>query len=143
MIHCILFVKKITEKICCMLTLASTRLILQDKNFNTEEEKTMQSIFTLPAYIGIILIANNEVLLVKRHNTDWASGKWNFPGGLLEPKETLLQAAIREAQKEAGLTVQPNDFELVHVLQVWKNATNTKDIIGFYFKAEISKLTTS
>jgi mutator protein MutT len=92
--------------------------------------------FKLPAYVGIILKKNNEVLLVKRHNTDWASGNWNFPGGLVEENELLLQAAIREIQEETSMIVKPENFALIHVLQVRKNDTNTKDIIGFYFAAE-------
>lgn len=93
----------------------------------------MNAIFTLPAYVGIILQQADKVLLVRRHNTDWASGKWNFPGGLLEKGETLVQAALREAREEVGVTIATNDLELVHVLQVYASATNTKDILGFYF----------
>jgi 8-oxo-dGTP diphosphatase len=93
--------------------------------------------FTLPAYVGIILKKDNQVLLVKRRNTDWAAECWNFPGGLLEANETLLQAVIRETQEEVGVTVAPDDCTLVHVLQVKKGGTNTKDILGFYFAANI------
>lgn len=89
--------------------------------------------FTLPAYVGIILKKGNTVLLVKRHNTDWASGCWNFPGGLLEKDETLIAAAQREAQEETGVFIPINSLKLVHVLQVNVNHTNTKDILGFYF----------
>ena len=92
--------------------------------------------YKLPAYVGIILKKDNQALMVKRHNTDWAQGFWNFPGGLVEKNETLLQAAIRETQEEVGVVVNPEDFKLVHVLYVIKNDTNTKDIIGFYFMAE-------
>ena len=91
--------------------------------------------FTLPCYVGIILRKGPEVLLVKRHNTDWASGQWNFPGGLLEEHETLLNAAIRETLEEVGVHVNPSSFELVHVLQVGINTQNTKNILGFYFEA--------
>lgn len=91
--------------------------------------------FTLPAYVGIILKKENQLLLVKRRNTDWAAECWNFPGGLLEANETLLQAAIRETQEEVGVTIEPQNFTLVHVLQVKKGGTNTKDILGFYFVA--------
>ena len=93
--------------------------------------------YTLPAYVGIILKKDNQVLLVKRTNTDWATGKWNFPGGLLEENETLINAAVREAQEEVGVTIKPIDLELVHVIQVKKNEHNTKDIFGFYFMAQI------
>ncbi|MBA2306766.1 NUDIX domain-containing protein [Candidatus Dependentiae bacterium] len=46
--------------------------------------------FRLPCYVGIILTRGTEVFLVKRHHTEWASGQWNFPGGLLEEHEMLL-----------------------------------------------------
>lgn len=92
--------------------------------------------YKIPAYVGIILKKENQVLLVKRTNTDWASGCWNFPGGLLEEQETLINAAIREAQEEVGVTISPKALELVHVLHVLKNEQNTKDIFGFYFMTQ-------
>jgi 8-oxo-dGTP diphosphatase len=89
--------------------------------------------YTVPAYVGILLVKNNQILLVKRHNTDWAAGCWNFPGGLLEINESLVAAACRETREEVGVIVDPADFELVHVLDVKKSESNTKDILGFYF----------
>lgn len=91
--------------------------------------------FKLPCYVGIILAKDNEFLLIKRHNSDWASGCWNFPGGLVEENETLINAAAREAKEELGVIIATKDLELVHVLQVQANHQNTKDIIGFYFLA--------
>ena len=63
-------------------------------------DKGMTKKYTLPAYVGIILKNDNQILLVQRHNTYWMSGYWNFPGGLLEDKETLIQAAAREIYEE-------------------------------------------
>jgi len=93
------------------------------------------TMYTLPAYVGIILKQDDQVLFVKRCNSDWASERWNFPGGLLEDGETLLQAAVRETQEETGVVVDPADFKLVHVLHVQAGGTNTRTIIGFYFMA--------
>ena len=92
--------------------------------------------YKLPAYVGIILKKDNQVLLVKRTNTDWASGYWNFPGGLLEESETLAQAAAREAREEIGVILDPNNLQLVQVLHVRQSEKNTKDIFGFGFLAE-------
>ncbi len=92
--------------------------------------------YKIPAYVGIILKKDNQVLLVKRTNTDWASGYWNFPGGLLEENEALINAAIREAQEEIGVTLNAQDMKLVQVLHVRKSETNTKDIFGFGFLTE-------
>ena len=96
----------------------------------------MDSIFKLPAYVGIIIEQDNKVLLVQRNHTNWMSGHWNFPGGLVEKDETLPEAAVREAQEETNIVIKSENCKLVHVLQVFKNEQNTQDIIGFYFKAE-------
>lgn len=92
--------------------------------------------FKLPAYVGIILQKDDQFLLVKRCNTDWAEGFWSFPGGLLEEDETLAQAAAREAHEEIGVMIDPNNFELIHVLQARKTPTHNKEILGFYFLAK-------
>lgn len=89
--------------------------------------------FKLPAYVGIIVQNDDQFLLVQRCNTDWAEGFWNFPGGLLEENETLLEAAAREAHEEIGVMIDPKNFELVHVLQARKTPTHNKEILGFYF----------
>jgi hypothetical protein len=56
--------------------------------------------YKTPAYVGIILKKDNQVLLIKRTNTDWASGYWNFFGGLLEENEILIAAAARHSEIE-------------------------------------------
>jgi len=99
----------------------------------------MKNILKLSTYVGIILKKNNQILLVQRHNTDWMSGYWNFPGGLLEENETLTAAAAREAYEEIGVTIDPFSFTLAHVLHVHANAKNTQDIIGIYFITQLWK----
>lgn len=93
----------------------------------------MKNIFALPIYVGIILRKDNKVFLVKRINTQWASGYWNFPGGLVEEGETAQQAAVRETREEVGVIVCPDDFQLVHVIHIHASASNTNDILGLYF----------
>jgi 8-oxo-dGTP diphosphatase len=59
--------------------------------------------------VGAIIIADERVALVKRGHAP-LQGKWSIPGGLLEVGETLRKAAVREAQEETGLTVQPGEL---------------------------------
>lgn len=62
-----------------------------------------------PVAAGIALQAQDtgRVLMLQRHldDADPAGGRWEFPGGRLEPGETALEAARREWQEETGLTL--------------------------------------
>jgi mutator protein MutT len=55
--------------------------------------------------VGIIVIRNGEIALIKRGNQP-ALGKWTVPGGLVELGESLETAVVREAKEETCLTVK-------------------------------------
>lgn len=84
----------------------------------------------LTAYVNIILIQENSVLLVYRSNTGWMDGFWALPGGSLDHDETPLNAVIRETDEELGVLICGNKLKLVHVLH-YQQGNNSK--IGFYF----------
>lgn len=89
-----------------------------------------------PAYVGIILCRENgDLFLIKRIDKVWGNSQWNFPGGLIEEGESIINAAVRETREEVGVIVAPEDFRLTHVLDVRKGGTNDKSIYGFYFIA--------
>jgi 8-oxo-dGTP diphosphatase len=97
----------------------------------------MKNIYKIPAYVGIILKKENQVLLVQRHeNSKWMPGYWNFPGGLLEENETLTAAAAREIREEVGVIVNPTNFTFSHIIQVHANISKLQDILGAYFITE-------
>lgn len=54
------------------------------------------------ATVGAILRHNGKILLVKRA-VEPAKGKWDIPGGFVEPDETTEAAIIREVKEETGL----------------------------------------
>ena len=59
----------------------------------------------IPAIWMFIFNDQDEVFLLKRHNTGWRDGSWTVPAGHIEAGEGPARAAIRELDEEAGLTV--------------------------------------
>jgi 8-oxo-dGTP pyrophosphatase MutT (NUDIX family) len=52
---------------------------------------------------GIFFTDGKKVLLLKRSKKGDNQGTWCLPGGKVENKETLIDAALREAKEECGL----------------------------------------
>ena len=59
--------------------------------------------------VGVILVKDNKVLLLKRKNTH-GEGTWSFPGGHLELNEEIEDCVKREVEEETGITVSKIRF---------------------------------
>ena len=55
--------------------------------------------------VGIIINADQEVLIARRPAGKTSSGLWEFPGGKVESDETVFQALQRELHEEIGIQV--------------------------------------
>lgn len=55
---------------------------------------------------GIVRDAAGRVLVNQRRPGKSFAGKWEFPGGKIEPGETAAQALIRELDEELGIAVR-------------------------------------
>jgi 8-oxo-dGTP diphosphatase len=51
-----------------------------------------------------------EVLLLRRANTGFMDDHWAIVAGHVEPGESCVAAAVREAREEVGLDVAPDDL---------------------------------
>lgn len=72
--------------------------------------------FKLIATAHLILIKNGEILLLRRRNTGYEDGNYSVVAGHLDGNETVIQAMAREAKEEAGIDVNLEDLEVVHVV---------------------------
>lgn len=83
-------------------------------------------------YVLSAVIYNEEVLLIEKVKPEWQLGKYNLPGGKIEPSDDSPEhAARRELREETDLfaeqsvkvgTLKGDDW-LVHVVKcrVWEN----------------------
>ncbi len=58
---------------------------------------------------GLILDDAGRLLACKRPEGKHLGGKWEFPGGKLEPGEDPAAALVRELEEELGIVVVPGE----------------------------------
>lgn len=60
----------------------------------------------IPVACGVLIRGQDEVLVAQRPQGKIAAGKWEFPGGKIEPGESARAALERELHEELGITVR-------------------------------------
>lgn len=65
---------------------------------------------TIPLIIvAAAIIVDGQVLACQRTDPPEAAGRWEFPGGKVEPGEKETDALVRECREELGIEVEPGD----------------------------------
>ncbi len=70
-------------------------------------------------YIGsayLFLIEDNKILLQRRFQTGFMDGYYGVPAGHLDGNETAREGCAREIKEEIGISVNPEEMEVVHVM---------------------------
>ncbi len=60
--------------------------------------------------VAAVIERDGHILIGKRKRGKCHPGKWEFPGGTLEEKETYEQCLKRELQEELAITVEVGDL---------------------------------
>ena len=90
---------------------------------------------------GALRNARGEILICQRPAHKLYPGEWEFPGGKVEPGETVEQALIRELHEELGIHViaaRPL-IRLRHVYPEWSVDLNTWLVTAFAGEAVSSE----
>lgn len=99
--------------------------------------------------VGILIRADGRLLLASRPAGKPYAGYWEFPGGKLEPGETVAHALARELHEELGVDIGPvfpwlvRVFDYPHALVrlhfcrvfEWRGELHAKEQQGFGFFA--------
>ncbi|GHJ38030.1 NUDIX domain-containing protein [Streptomyces sp. TS71-3] len=75
--------------------------------------------------------SDGSILLAERSGTGFGDGMLNLPSGKVEPGESVLEAAVREAREETGIRIDEPALRLVHVMQHRNTADDVR--VGWFF----------
>ena len=89
--------------------------------------------------VGIVMNADNQILLAKRADHQHQGGLWEFPGGKVEQGESVMDALVREFKEEVNITITraqafmtiSHDYgDKAVMLDVWLSREFTGDANG-------------
>lgn len=79
--------------------------------------------------VHVLLLRDHELLLTQRRGS--FDGGWHLPSGKLDADEDVLTAAVREADEEVGVLIEPGDLTHVHTVHV--NGSGPEPRLGLFF----------
>lgn len=84
--------------------------------------------------VHVLLVRDDQVLLTRRRDPNPRfDGLWHLPSGKLDAGESVLAAAVREAEEEVGVVVEAIGLRHVHTLHV--NGSGPEPRLGLFFEA--------
>jgi len=88
--------------------------------------------FKVVVDVHLILKNDDNVLLGERINTGFGDGAYHPPAGHMEPGESAVDAVVREAKEEVGISICPGDVRLAHVM----HNSSSGGRIAFFFEVD-------
>lgn len=86
--------------------------------------------------VHVLLVRDSEVLLSQRRDSNpQFNGRWHLPSGKLDAGESVLDAAVREAEEEVGVLIDPQDLRHVHTVHVAGSGPEPR--LGLFFETRL------
>ena len=88
----------------------------------------------MPTVVAALITRNSKLLVCQRKRNDTHPLQWEFPGGKVEPGESLSEALTRELREELGVsaTIGPEVHRTRHRYRELPN-----DLLLIFFRATI------
>jgi 8-oxo-dGTP diphosphatase len=83
----------------------------------------------------LLLENGNKILLLRRFNTGYEDGNYSLIAGHVEANESFTQCIMREAKEEAGISIEPEDLEVAHVMHRDSGLAENNERIDVFFRA--------
>ena len=90
----------------------------------------MQERFKLIASVYLLFARDGKILLLRRANTGYEDGSYGLVAGHVDGNESLTRAAIREAEEESGVRIDPKD----PLLKVVMHRIGADERLDFFFE---------
>ena len=84
------------------------------------------------ASVYLVFIKDEKILLLRRANTGYEDGKYGLVAGHVDADESITHAAIREANEESGVVIDPDDL----VLATTMHRRQEDERVDFFFKVK-------
>jgi 8-oxo-dGTP diphosphatase len=68
-----------------------------------------------PVTVHMFFLRQNKLLLIRRYQTGYMDGHYSVPAGHLDGNEPVRRAAVREANEEIGVQIDPGDIDFAGV----------------------------
>jgi 8-oxo-dGTP diphosphatase len=98
---------------------------LQATAWHEKPFKTVPSVY-------LVLVDGNSVLLSLRKNTGYEDGMYGLVAGHVEGRETIREAAVREACEEAGLHLSVNQIGITLIMHRFCEYSNPPERLDFF-----------
>lgn len=85
----------------------------------------------------IIERSDRRILLVQQAPGKFHAGKWGFPGGILDPGETLLEQAVHEVKEETNIDVNIESLVGIYKEEGGSVGKVKEQTIIFVFKGKL------
>ncbi|MBA4319541.1 MAG: NUDIX hydrolase [Flavobacterium sp.] len=84
----------------------------------------------------LVLIKDNKILLQRRFNTGYEDGKYSMIAGHVDKGETFIQCIVREVKEEAGISLNPENLKVVHLMHRNSGTEENNERVDVFLIAE-------